>query len=288
MVGRSPSDAPRWGAHVEWRTATYPHAPSDLRLAPGEVHVWSAPLRPPSPVARRVRRSLDDDERARAARLSMARDRRRYVAAHGLLRHVLGHYLTMLPELVRYRYTTRGKPFLVPRTGDPPIEFNASHSDDLALFAVAFGMSVGVDIERIDPGRDVMGIGARFFSPREASVLDALAPEDRLEAFYNCWTRKEAYIKARGDGLSLPLDSFEVSLAPTDPAALLRSALGRTEVERWNLVGLTPAPGFAAALAVERGARRIVGWRLEIPPRGEDRTDPTLGTTWSDSPPADA
>jgi len=229
------------------------------------VHLWCARLRLPSPVEQRLRRSLGDDERARAARFVVAQDRARYVAAHGLLRHVLGCYLKTPPERVRYRIAPRGKPSLVSHAGAPPLQFNLSHSDDLALVAVTLRRNVGVDLERVHRGRDVMGISERFFAPREAAALKALPPGARTAAFYRCWTRKEAYLKARGDGLSLPLDSFEVSLAPTEPAALLRSAQGLREVRRWTLLGLAPAPGYVAALAVEGGARRVVCWRLEVP-----------------------
>jgi 4'-phosphopantetheinyl transferase len=126
---------------------------------------------------------------------------------------------------------------------------------------------VGVDLEQVRPDRDVMGLGARFFSPAEAAVLVALPPGARVEAFYNGWTRKEAYVKARGDGLWLPLDWFDVSLTPAAPAALLRSARGPAEVRRWDVFGFVPAPGYVAALVVASGVARVVGWILEIPHR---------------------
>jgi len=267
MAPRSLSRSPRWRTRLAWQTAIYPRAPGALRLGPDEVHLWCAPLRLPPTVEQGLRLSLDDDERARAARFVAAQDRTRYVAAHGLLRHVLGCYLKTPPELVRYRYAPRGKPSLAPRAGAPPLQFNLSHSGDLALFAVTLRRRIGVDLERVRRGRDVMGIGARFFSPREVAALRALPRGARMGAFYRCWTCKEAYLKARGDGLSLPLDSFEVSLAPAEPAALLRSAEGSREVRRWALLGFAPAAGYVAALAVETGARRVVCWRLEVPPR---------------------
>lgn len=267
MARPRPGSAGRGAAPVEWRTARYPHDPVDPDLGPDELHLWCAQLRPSAAIEARLRQSLDDDERARAAQFLLARDRARFVAAHGLLRHVLGRYLRLAPERIRYRYANRGKPSLAPRRGAPPLQFNLSHSDDLALFAVVLRRQVGVDLERIRPDRDTAGISARFFSPAEAAAMRALTPAVQIEAFYNGWTRKEAYIKARGDGLSLPLDSFDVTLAPEAPAALVRAAGGRQEVRRWNLVGLDAAPGFAAALAVETGVRRIVGWTLEIPTR---------------------
>jgi 4'-phosphopantetheinyl transferase len=252
------------GVHVVWRNATYPHAPRLPPLRRDDVHVWCARLRTPASVERRLWQTLDADERSRAARL-LARDARtRYIASHGLLRHVLGAYLTTSPDRVRYRYTPRGQPQIVRPRGAPPIEFSLSHSAELALFAVAFGRPIGVDVEEIRADRDVVGLAARFFSAAESAVLTALAPEDRVDAFYRAWTRKEAYVKARGEGLSVPLDSFDVSLAPGVPAALLRSSRGPAEVRRWDVVGVAPAPGYAAAVVVGAGIARIIGWKLEI------------------------
>jgi 4'-phosphopantetheinyl transferase len=282
MGRRSPRTAAPRGTPVRWRTAIYPRGPGTPRLDPDELHLWSARLCPPASVEQRLRQSLDDDERARATRFMMAHDRTRFVVAHGLLRHVLGRYLRVAPELIQYRYANRGKPSLVLPRGAPRLQFNLSHSEDLALFAIVLRRSVGVDVERVQPGRDTAGISARFFSPSEAAAMRALGPDAQVEAFYNGWTRKEAYIKARGEGLSLPLDSFDVSLTPGEPAALLRAAGGRREVRRWELVGLTPAPGYAAAVAVEAGIRRIVGWTLALAPHesrveGGDSNDGPAG-----------
>jgi len=289
MGRRSPRIAAPRGTPVLWRTAVYPRGPGAPRLGPDELHLWSARLCPPASVEQRLRQSLDDDERARAARFMMAHDRTRFVVAHGLLRHVLGRYLRVAPELIQYRYANRGKPSLVLRRAAPRLQFNLSHSGDLALFAVVLRRRVGVDVERVQPGRDTAGISARFFSPGEAAAMRALGPDAQVEAFYNGWTRKEAYIKARGEGLSLPLDSFDVSLTPGEPAALLRAAGGSREVRRWELVGLTPAPGYAAAVAVEAGIRRIVGWTLALAPHetsgggGGDSDDDSTGAGRAES-----
>ena len=150
---------------------------------------------------------------------------------------------------VRLARAPRGKPYLAHDGVD--LRFNLSHSEDTALLAVARAREVGIDVEENRPGRDWLGIARRFFSPAEAAVLAELPSSEREAAFYRCWTRKEAYLKACGAGMSMRLDSFEVSLAPGEPPALLRSARGADEARRWPLFEVPAGAGFSAALAVE-------------------------------------
>jgi 4'-phosphopantetheinyl transferase len=213
--------------------------------------------------------TLSQDEQVRAGRFRARRDRERYIVAHGLLRAILGLYLKTRPEQIGLRSGPFGKPALCPEQSGAALRFNLSKSHGLSLFAFARGRELGVDLERIRPRLADGQVAGRFFSPREAALLQALPKEAQAEAFFNCWTRKEAYIKAKGAGLSLPLDQFEVSLTPGGPAALLSARWDPQEAARWSLRALTPASGYAAALAVEGHSWRLRCWRWPEFPPGE-------------------
>ena len=242
--------------------ATWELPPPRPALAGDEVHVWGARLDAPREVVRRLHLTLAPDERERAGRFHFQRDRDHFIVARGLLRAVLGEYLNVGPELLRFEYGAQGKPSLAAVQNQGGLRFNLSHSDGVALFAVARGREVGVDVERVSARVSCDEVAGRFFSPREVAALRALPPLQREAAFFDCWARKEAYIKARGEGLSLPLDAFDVSFAPGEPAALLANRLDPAEVSRWTLRGLASWPGFAAAVAVEGRGWRLKCWRL--------------------------
>ena len=223
------------------------------RLSPDEVHVWSADLdRLPEA---ELGEALSADERERARRFRFDRDRRRFTTARGLLRRLLGRYLGRDPAGLRFAYGPRGKPSLGEGHG---LRFNVSHSGGLALLAFAWDRELGVDVEEEREVREAADIARRYFSPREEEELRRLREDQRQAAFFRCWTRKEAFIKATGDGLSRPLDAFDVTLRPGEPARLLRVA-GEPEAEsRFWLEDLRPAPGFAGALAVEGRKAKVV------------------------------
>jgi len=232
-----------------------------LALASGEVHVWCATLDQPTSQFLRLAQTLSADEHVRADRYCFTRDRRHFIVGRALLRVILGGYLDVEPDRLRFGYSHHGKPSLAEGSGGGILCFNVSHSQGLALYAVARDRHVGVDLERTRPVDDLEQIAERFFSLREHAALRALPTQMKHEAFFNCWTRKEAYVKARGDGLSLPLDQFDVSLAPGEPARLLHNEREPQEVTRWSLQELTPAPGYIAALAVEGHAWQIRCWQ---------------------------
>ncbi len=225
--------------------------PEHLSLGGNGVHVWRANLdQSPSQIAL-FQNDLDDNERSRADRFYFSRDRERFIVARGVLRAILGRYLNRAPNSLSFRYSTHGKPALFSESDLDTIQFNLSHSHGTALYAVSRGREVGVDLEFIRGDLEAEQIAERFFSHSENETLRALPLSLRTYAFFLCWTRKEAYIKARGEGLSLPLDQFDVSLIPGEPAALLNTRSDSDEAHRWSLRNLTAASGYAAALATE-------------------------------------
>ncbi|MCL6650581.1 MAG: 4'-phosphopantetheinyl transferase superfamily protein [Chloroflexi bacterium] len=231
--------------------------PERFTLASDEVHLWLATLEASPAQLAAYEQLLSSDERERAARFRFWRDRHRYVVGRGLLRVILARYLGIAPFELRFAYNAYGKPEPAAESSARWLRFNLSHSHGLALYAVARGRELGVDIERVRPEMATEAIARHFFSPREVRALSALPPSAQTDAFFRCWTRKEAYLKARGEGLSLPLDSFEVSLAPGEPAVLLQAPGPPQERDRWSLRDVAVPRGYAAAVAVEGH-----GWRL--------------------------
>jgi 4'-phosphopantetheinyl transferase len=250
--------------------ADWNFAPEAWSLGEGEVHVWRIWLSSHLPRLDRLRPLLSADEHRQAERFYFQRDQQRFIVGRGLLRTILGQYLNVPPAELAFAYGPQGKPELgsaecvgIPRRNSgefradagTQLRFNVSHSHDLALVAVASGREIGVDVERVRPGPARERIAERYFSARETTLLRSLPADQQDQAFFRCWTRKEAYLKGRGAGLSIPLDSFEVSLLPGEAATLWSAD---DEAMRWTLRGLEPAPHYLAALAVERD-----DWHLE-------------------------
>jgi 4'-phosphopantetheinyl transferase len=223
----------------------WPEPPAQWSLANGEVHVWAAPLRAATEKLKSLGSLLAADEAARAARYRFDRDRERFVVGRGLLRTILGGYLGLSPAELRFTYNPNGKPLL------PDLEFNLSHCEELALVAVSRGSRVGVDLERVRVLKDAAELVARFFSPAEHAAYEKLPPADQPQAFFNLWTRKEAWLKATGDGIGHLLNQVEVSFCPGESARFVRLPDNANELDRWRLHELTPAVGFAAALVHE-------------------------------------
>ena len=206
-------------------------------------------------------RLLSEEERGRAARFVFAEHRTHFIVARGVLRQLLGSYLETPPEALRFAYGMHGKPELAGQHAQSGLRFNLSHSHRLALYAVTRGREVGIDVEHPRPGVDVERLARRFFAPQEIEGLLGMPPGRRWEGFYNCWTRKEAYLKARGEGITVALDSFAVSLRPGEPAALLRCAADSSEVARWRLQALLPGEEYVAALCAAGNDWRLRCWQ---------------------------
>jgi len=240
------------------RRAAWLPSPPDVRPGRDEVHVWRAALDRDDSEVERLWAALTPDERERAQRFHFDRDRRRFVVARGVLREILGRCLVLAPALIRFAYNEYGKPSLREDAGG--LRFNASHSAGAALYACTRGREVGVDIELLRDDFASFEIAERFFSPAEVRSLGSLPAHQRTQGFFNCWTRKEAYIKALGQGLSHPLDSFTVSLAPGEPARLISTDKDPRAAARWSIVNLKPFQGYAAALAIWGSDPEILCW----------------------------
>jgi len=264
-VAKSHSEsAPNFNVDTSWKSP-----PKNLVLGKNEVHVWRAALNVQPAQVRRLQQTLTVDELARAVRFHFERDRAHFIVARGVLRTILSRYLAVEPSQLRFSYSLYGKPSLGGEFDAGALCFNMSHADGLALYAVTRGRDIGIDVERIRMDIANEQVAERFFSTQELAALRALPRNNQSLAFFNCWTRKEAYIKARGEGLSLPLDQFDVSLAPGEPAALLRTSVGSQEAFRWLLRELAPGLGFVAALAVEGQS-----WQLKCYQWPEDSYKP--------------
>jgi 4'-phosphopantetheinyl transferase len=194
---------------------------------------------------------LSEDERARATRFVFDVHRRRFVACRAWLRGRLAERLGRPAMSLRFEYGPVGKPALA---GGETLRFNVSHSDRFALLAMAEGAEVGVDIERLRPLSDMNALAERVFSAAERAALAAVPADRRVDAFFAGWTRKEAYIKARGEGIGL-LGAIEVALTPGDAPRLIRVAGQPDELQRWSMEALSPVPGFAAAVCLEGHGR---------------------------------
>ena len=235
-------------------------APKDLILADHEVHVWRAQLELPLSQVQELRGILTDEELDRANRFLFEIDRQRFIAARGILRSILSRYIKIYPGHLRFYYNQYGKPFLASESSADLLNFNLSHSGSMALYSITRNMEIGVDVEHVHSDFEYEEIAKRFFSFNEVSILRRIPPEKKLEAFYNCWTRKESYIKAHGKGLSMPLDSFDVSLAPWEPSIVLITKDEPEESSHWTLLDLKPEPGYVGALAVRGTGCRLRFW----------------------------
>lgn len=215
------------------------------------VDLWLWPLTSASGAEEEHWQLLSEDERARADRFVFAKHRRRFIHGRGRLRQILASYLDVAPQMLAFEASAYGKPSLA---GAPGLHFNLSHSEDLGALGVSTDVELGVDIEWIRPLKE--DIANRYFAPRECDALQALPAALQPRAFFECWTRKEAYIKASGEGLSLPLDSFEVAFGPDIGARFLRiDAPVNQAPADWRLHSFEPAPGCIGAIAAKTMGR---------------------------------
>ena len=216
-----------------------------------DIHIWQRQLACERQVIESLRRVLARDELERAERFHFAANRDEYIVARGTLRTLLGEYLACSPEKICFTYSQYGRPHLDSTDHGESIEFNISHSGNIVVLAFTRNRRIGIDIEHLRSDFSTTEIAQRFFSLAEREALRQVPMEQRHEAFFICWTRKEAFIKALGEGLSHPLDQFDVSLVPGLPAALLATRPDATDARRWSLWNLSVPAGYSGALAAE-------------------------------------
>ncbi|HTF63397.1 MAG TPA: 4'-phosphopantetheinyl transferase superfamily protein [Edaphobacter sp.] len=220
-----------------------------FELEDDAIHLWAIPIESPRSIVAQFYTLLSSEERTRAARFQFEYLEQSFILARGVLRVLLGRYLSVQPRSIQFLYGPKGKPALAEAGW---LRFNMSHSGRFALLGFAKDCEIGVDIERIRPLSDFHEIANQFFSPEEASELISLPVDQHERAFYLCWTRKEAYIKAIGDGLAVPLSSFRVTLDPSKPARFVHLNQDRTVAASWTLTDVKLFDPYVAAIAYRK------------------------------------
>lgn len=236
-------------------------AQSRLKLGPDEVHVWQVPLGVAADAVASAFGVLSASEQTQARRFTFEDGQRRFTVARGALRRILSHYLNDPPDAHTFETGPHGKPSLPPppmAEGRHPLRFNVSHTNDIAVIAVAWHRELGIDIECVDRKVEMENLSKRFFSPTEAEAVLQAEAARRRDVFFRIWTTKEAYIKARGDGLSLPLDQFDVVPDLAKPPGLLATRHDPDDLARWRFARVDVSSEFACTLAVEGRAEFLV------------------------------
>lgn len=216
------------------------------RVCGSDVHVWVINLEASPSRVRELSSTLSSDEKERASSFKFEHLTRRFCVCRGLLRAFLGAYLATAPRDIEFSYGKCGKPFVA---GVDSFQFNLAHSEDMAVYAFACGCDLGIDIERVRDIQDIAGIARHFFCPEEVADLNCVGARERLESFFACWTRKEAYIKATGEGLSASLDCFRVALQPRETACFVHINGSTSDAELWSLHSFRPNEEYIGALA---------------------------------------
>ena len=232
-------------------------APDELSIKSNEAHIWRTDLQRSSARLSHFNNILSSDEQQRAQRFHSRKDRERFSITRGILRIILSGYIDVSPEQIELSYNRFGKPELSEGMMNNGLQFNLSHSGGIALFAFCLDHRIGIDIETIRSGNTHLKVPERYFSPREVTALRSLPEDQQREAFYACWTRKEAYVKARGLGIPSSLKDFTVSLESGKPARLLESKSEPSDLNRWTLKDIDVGTGYKAAAAIECSDIRI-------------------------------
>lgn len=237
----------------------WPCNPTPPPIGPGEAHVLAAALDVSPDRHQQLVETLSPAERERAARFRFPQHASRWSTSRGVLREILGRYLGMAANSVQFSSDVHGKPILAASIAQQSMQFNLSHSGGVALYALS-SMAIGVDVEEARDFADMRSVAHSHFSIAENAALSQLPTASYGSGFYACWTRKEAYLKARGVGLLIPLDGFDVAVTPGRPVAILRVKGDAGASRRWSLFHLDPAPGYVGAVAIEAAEQRVSCW----------------------------
>ena len=232
-------------------------------LQSDEIHVWRVPLNPPSSLFPILWDKLNQEEQQRAKRFRLTIHQEAFVAARSALRFILSRYANCDPEALEFEVGSHGKPYLRSPSTSPPLTFNVAHSAGLALLAISLTRQVGIDVEHHRSEINYQSIAERICSPREKSSLFTLPLDQQRTAFFSCWTRKEAYVKAIGKGLIFPLHAITVSLLPGEPAALIDVAAQEEEPSRWSMCTLSPGPEYTGALVGDGHGWKPYCWQWD-------------------------
>ena len=235
-------------------------SPSDIVLGDGEAHVWCVELDQSPSRTDKLFQLLSEEEQQRAKQFRFEEKRGHFIVGRATLRQLIGGCLKASPAALEFSYTQRGKPELAGALAGK-VHFNVSHSDSLALIALTRVCPVGVDVERVRPRQYDMEIARRFFTARESAGLESLQEAERPSAFFNLWTRKEAWLKATGVGISESLGRVEISFLPGEPACVVSVVDKPEEAKEWTLVELKPAKGFVGALAIRARGLNVRCWQ---------------------------
>lgn len=238
-----------------------PH--SSLTLASDEVHIWQVDLTHAEQHAALLN-LLSNDEKARAKRFRFDQHRNRYIVARAALRKILALYLDYDPKQLQFHYAEHGKPLLIQKFHDQALQFNLSHSADLAVYAFTVQHPIGIDVEHIRTNLAIEKLAARFFSSNESKALQQLPETEKLLGFFYTWTRKEAFLKALGAGLSFPLNQFEISLDPQTHQAIQHIQDDSHPAASWFLQSFFAAPHYIAAIAMEKKIEKVQYWHLPL------------------------
>ena len=234
---------------------------TDLPLRDYEIHAWLACLEKSPYLIQKLATTLSSEEHKRAYRYRFEKDKIHFILSHGILRTLIGHYISKPADQLEFVREDHGKPRLRNEFGKQSIHFNFSRSGTIALYAFTRDQEIGVDVEKIRNVSDMELIVQHYFSKREKSEFFTLPECEKKTAFFNCWTRKEAYIKAIGTGLSHPLDEFDVSLNPREPPKLLGIKGDSEVVSQWEIFGFTPSSGYVAAIAIKNRRYKLKFWK---------------------------
>jgi len=234
--------------------------PEKLTLSDEEVHIWCADLELDECFQSSFLKFLSADEKARAQEFRFAEDSRNFIVARGILRSLIGKYLDINPTEISFQYSKFGKPSIA---GNNFLQFNISHSQNIALLAFTNKFNIGVDVEFVNPNIEIKDIAERFFSTNEIMNLFGLPEKEQALGFFNCWTRKEAFIKAVGEGLSFPLNNFEVSLEPNQQAKLLATHWDPKAVSKWSMHSILPGANFVGCLVIEGLVQKVKFWNWQ-------------------------
>ncbi|MDJ0533219.1 MAG: 4'-phosphopantetheinyl transferase superfamily protein [Xenococcaceae cyanobacterium MO_207.B15] len=239
------------------RSLVWQNPSPNLTLLNDEIHLWRANLNLSPQHIEQLETTLSEDEQLRANRFRFPNHRRRFVAARGILRQLLGFYLQTSGDIVSFTYNLKGKPQLAPDFSNTNLEFNISHSQDLALYSFNRDQIIGIDLEYLRDNVDYENIAQRFFCQREFNLITTCPKQQQLARFYQLWTAKEAYLKATGEGLAGGLETLEINFDSAGNIYLYKIKNQKNLAHQWSLYNFIPETNFIATIALSGKEKKL-------------------------------